>query len=84
MREISEEERKFWDTHDTSEMDLEPVNILFVRKTPMVTISLRLPESDLERIKEIAKKHNIPYTVLIRNMIKRELQLMEEKVGSSG
>jgi len=78
-----EEEAEFWDTHDTSEMDLGPVDIIFVRKTPMVSISLRIPNEDLERIKKLAKRHGIPYTTLIRNMIKRELGFLEkQEVGS--
>ena len=78
-----EKEARFWDTHDTSEMDLEPVDIVFVRKTPMVSISLRIPSEDLEKIKRFAKKHGIPYTTLMRNMIRRKLGFLEkQEVGS--
>ena len=76
--DITDEERKFWDTHDTSEMNLTPVDVVFVRRSPMKSVSLRLPESDLERIKRLAQKYGIPYTNLIRNMIKRELQILEK------
>ena len=80
-----EEERNFWNTHDTTEFldELEPVDAIFVRRKPMTSISLRLPNEDLEKIKRIAKKHGIPYTTLIRNMIKRELGFLEkQEVGS--
>ena len=76
--DITKEEREFWDTHDTSEMDLTPVDIVFKRRSPMKSVSLRLPESDLKKIKKLAQKYGIPYTNLIRNMIKRELQILEK------
>ena len=82
MGGITKEEREFWDTHDTSDMDLEPVDVVFVRRTPMTNVSIRIPQSDLEKIKEIAKKRGIPYTVLMRNMIKRELKILSSSESS--
>lgn len=78
MEDISEEEREFWDTHDTTEMNLEPLDVVFIRRKPMRSISIRLPEQDIKRIRALAKKCRIPYTALIRNMIRRELRLIEK------
>ena len=71
-----EEERKFWDTHSVTDFldELEFVDIKFVRKKPMVTLSFRIEESKARELKELARRMNIPYTVFIREIIDKALE----------
>jgi len=63
------EERKFWETHDSSEyLDWTQANTALLPnlKPSTTTISLRLPEGLLERIKIEANKRDMPYQSLIK------------------
>lgn len=64
-----EEEREFWETHDSSDYvdwsQAEPA--FFPKLKPSTkTISLRLPEALLDRIKIEANKRDMPYQSLIK------------------
>jgi predicted DNA binding CopG/RHH family protein len=74
--ETEDEEREFWATHDS--MDY----IDWVKAKPMIfpnlkpttrTISLRLPNSMLERLKVAANKRDVPYQSLIKMFLKERL-----------
>jgi len=45
-----------------------------VKKKPMVTLSFRIEESKAKELKELAKRMNIPYTVLIREIVDKALE----------
>lgn len=67
-----DEERKFWETHDTSEyfdfdngFEAEFPNL----KPSTEPISLRLSKSVLSDIKRIATKNDIPYQSLIKMLL---------------
>lgn len=63
------EERKFWDTHDSTEyIDWSKAErVIFPNlKFSTETISLRLPESLLAEIKAIANKKDVPYQSLMK------------------
>lgn len=63
------EERAFWQTHDSSEyLDWSKAKLArFPNLKPSTkTISLRLPESLLDRIKIEANKRDMPYQSLIK------------------
>ena len=63
------EERKFWETHDTTEyFDSEKmVRARFPNLKPSTqSISLRLPLSLLEAIRIEANKRDVPYQSLIK------------------
>ena len=63
------EERAFWETHDSSDYvdwsKAQPV-LLPNLKPSTKTISLRLPQALLERIKIEANKRDMPYQSLIK------------------
>jgi predicted DNA binding CopG/RHH family protein len=63
------EERQFWETQDSSEYldwsEARPVRMPNLKPSTK-TISLRLPESLLERIKIEANKRDMPYQSLIK------------------
>lgn len=63
------EERKFWETHDSSSyVDWNQAErASFPKLKPSTkTISLRLPEALLDRIKIEANKRDMPYQSLIK------------------
>jgi len=71
------EERKFWETHDTADyFDLSKARrVTFPNlKLSTATISLRLPQGTLDRIKVEANKRDVPYQSLIK-------MWLSEKVG---
>ena len=67
--ESEEEERRFWETHDSTEyIDWSKAeHVRFPNLKPSTTaISLRLPVPLLERIKIAANKRDMPYQSLIK------------------
>jgi len=64
-----DEEREFWDTHDSDEyFDMSKAQRVTLPnlKPTTRTISLRLPDSLLETIKVLANKLDVPYQSLIK------------------
>ncbi len=62
-------ERKFWETHDTTQyLDWSQARLArFPNLKPSTkSISLRLPEDLLERIKIEANRRDVPYQSLIK------------------
>jgi predicted DNA binding CopG/RHH family protein len=73
------EERKFWETHDSSAyLDWNKAQRVRMPnlKPTQTAISLRLPMPLLERIKVAANKRDVPYQSLIK-------MWLAEKVGES-
>lgn len=71
------EERLFWESHDTAEyFDLSKARRASFPnlKLSTATISLRLPQGTLDRIKIEANKRDVPYQSLIK-------MWLSEKVG---
>jgi predicted DNA binding CopG/RHH family protein len=63
------EERRFWETHDSTEyVDWSKAERVRFPNLKLSTqsISLRLPQSLLERIKVAANKRDVPYQSLIK------------------
>jgi predicted DNA binding CopG/RHH family protein len=70
--ESEAEERRFWETHDSTEyVDWSAAErVRFPNLKPSTTsISLRLPVSLLERIKIAANKRDVPYQSLIKTWL---------------
>ncbi|MFZ5365865.1 MAG: BrnA antitoxin family protein [Patescibacteria group bacterium] len=69
-----DEEREFWAKIDLSEYyepsDLEPVSFPNLKPTTR-SISIRLPEYLIDRIKEQANEINVPYQSLIKGYLKK-------------
>jgi predicted DNA binding CopG/RHH family protein len=71
------EERKFWESHDSSEyLNLSKAQraVLPNLKPSTKTISLRLPEGLLDNIKVEANKRDMPYQSLIKVWLAKEIQ----------
>ena len=69
-----DEERKFWTSLDLSEYlessDFERVSFPNLKPTSR-SISIRIPEYLLNRVKEKANEINVPYQSLIKEYIKK-------------
>jgi len=71
-----DEEREFWKTHDSSDyIDWRSANIaLFPRLKPTLkTISIRLPENMIYKLKVLANKKDIPYQTLLKQFLSERL-----------
>lgn len=67
-----QEERQFWESHDSSEyMDWSKASLaVFPNLKPTTkAISLRLPEDLLAKIKVQANKQDVPYQSLIKTWL---------------
>ncbi|HCH33711.1 MAG TPA: hypothetical protein DE045_12275 [Oceanospirillaceae bacterium] len=72
-----QEEREFWENHDSSEyLDLSQAKraVLPNLKLSTKTISLRLPEGLLNNIKVEANKRDVPYQSLIKTWLAKDIQ----------
>ncbi len=76
-----DEERDFWDTHDTTEYfdTSKPIELDLSNLQPSTeSISLRLPEFLLARIKQLANAKDVPYQSLMKiflaEKVKEELR----------
>ena len=71
------EERRFWQTHDSTDyIDWSKAErVVLPRLKPSTrTISLRLPESMLERLKVLANKRDVPYQSLLKVFLAERIQ----------
>ncbi|MDA8136981.1 MAG: BrnA antitoxin family protein [Desulfobacteraceae bacterium] len=71
-----EEERLFWQEHDSSEYldwsDAEAV-VLPRLKPSTRSISIRLPESMIDELKVLANKRDVPYQSLLKIFISERI-----------
>ena len=71
------EEREFWESRDSADYvewsKAEPVTLPNLKPSTK-TISLRLPESLLDRIKVEANKRDMPYQSLIKAWLARDVE----------
>jgi predicted DNA binding CopG/RHH family protein len=71
-----QEEQKFWASHDSSEYiewDKAAPAIFPDLKPTMKTISLRLPETMLNRLKVLANERDVPYQSLMKIFLKERI-----------
>lgn len=67
-----DEEREFWSKHDSTEyIDYSKAKrTLFPNLKPTTkTISIRLPESLIEKLKVLANKKDVPYQSLLKVLL---------------
>jgi predicted DNA binding CopG/RHH family protein len=71
-----DEEREFWKVHDSTEyMDWHKAErAVFQNLKPSTkTISLRLPESMLAELRQLANKRDVPYQSLIKTFLRERI-----------
>jgi len=82
-----QEEQKFWASHDSSEYiewGKAAPTIFPDLKPTMKTISLRLPETMLNRLKVLANERDVPYQSLMKMYLKERIDSeygLERKVN---
>ncbi len=79
-----DEEREFWSTHDSTEyIDYSKAKrTLFPNLKPTTkTISIRLPESLIEKLKVLANKRDVPYQSLLKVLLAEKVE--EELITKS-
>ena len=71
-----DEERAFWDSHDSAEYIGwgKAERVIFPALKPSTkTISLRLPESMLDELRQLANKRDVPYQSLIKTFLRERI-----------
>lgn len=72
-----DQERKVWAEHDSTELvdwrKAKPVKLVNLRPTTR-TISIRLPETMIERLKILANKRDVPYQSLLKMYVAEKLE----------
>lgn len=71
-----DEERQFWAAHDSSAyLDWQAAQraVFPDLKASTKTISLRLPESMLAEIRQLANKRDVPYQSLIKTFLRERI-----------
>lgn len=75
--ETEDQEREFWAKADATEYvnwrQAQPVKLTRLRPTTRV-ISIRLPETMLERLKVLANKRDVPYQSLLKMYVAEKLE----------
>lgn len=72
-----DEEREFWVTHDATEyVDFaDAQEAIFPNLKPTTrTISVRLPESLIEKLKILAHKRDVPYQSLLKILLAEKVE----------
>lgn len=76
-----EDERDFWSKHDSSEyIDWSKADrVVFPNLKPSTrTISIRVPESLLSRIKTEANRQDVPYQSFVKVLLDKEIRELEK------
>ena len=72
-----DQERDFWASHDSTEFvdwrQAERVKLPNLRPTTR-TISIRLPEAMIERLKVLANKRDVPYQSLLKMFVADKIE----------
>ena len=71
-----DEEREFWASHDSTDyVDWSQAKrVIFPKLKPSTkTISLRLPESMLDRLRVLANQRDVPYQSLIKVFLQERI-----------
>ena len=72
-----DEERDFWSSHDSTEYvdwrKAERVKLPNLKPTTR-TISIRLPEAMIERLKVLANKRDVPYQSLLKIYVAEKIE----------
>lgn len=75
--ENEDQEREFWSAHDSADYlnwsKAKQVKLANLRPTTR-TISIRLPESMIERLKILANKRDVPYQSLLKLFVADKIE----------
>lgn len=81
-----EQERIFWDTHDSTEYidwsKAERIQFPYLKPSTR-SITLRLPESMLYSLKVLANKKDVPYQSLMKIFLSEKIKQENEQFSSN-
>src|SRR5689334_5516323 len=84
--ENEEQERQFWAKHDSADTinwrGAQRLKLVKLRPTTR-TISIRLPETMIERLKVLANKRDVPYQSLLKMYVAERLEAELRAGGNS-
>ena len=65
---------QFWDTHSSADYwhDMEDAD-LEIERRPLKSVTLKLSEQDIKKLRRIAEEQGIGHTTLIRMWVKEKL-----------
>ena len=69
-----EQEAEFWDHHSPLDYEFIPARIEFSPKLKKRLISIRVHESLLQAVKNLAAKRRIPYQTLIHALLEKTIR----------
>lgn len=69
-----EELAEYFDTTDTSRIEMEEATEVEIERPELEQISLRLPKEDLEFLKRRAAKLGVGYTTLLRMIVREHVR----------
>lgn len=64
----------FWDTHDSTEFDLEDAGDVSFQRPELEQVTIRLPKQLVERLKRRASALGIGYTTYARMILARHVR----------
>lgn len=86
--ESTAEERAFWETHAFSEELLErtsqkqkPFDLPAKRRTRSATVTVRIEEDTLARLRQLAEKKGMGYQTLLKSFVVERLYEEENREG---
>ena len=83
--ESEEEEQQYWAEHDPFDYFTEPADVVLRiqnhKKDRMVSFRLDAPLHD--ELKQVAKKHGLPYQRLMRELLRQSLTNMRARESKS-
>jgi uncharacterized protein (DUF4415 family) len=80
-----EEEIRFWDEHDPADWIEGPADVIVrLKRRPTKLVTVRVDEDLYDDLRATAKRHNIPYQRLLRELVRQALTALkvEEQRGS--
>lgn len=69
-----EELAEYFDTTDTSRIEMEEATEVEIERPELEQVSIRLPKEDLEVLKRRAAKMGVGYTTLVRLILREHIR----------
>jgi uncharacterized protein (DUF4415 family) len=69
-----EEEIRFWDEHDPADWIEGPADVIVrLKRRPTKLVTVRVDEDLYDDLRATAKRHNLPYQRLLRELVRQAL-----------
>jgi hypothetical protein len=76
--ETEEDEIRFWDEHDPADWIEGPADVIVrLKRRPTKLVTIRVDEDLYEDLRATAKRHNLPYQRLLRELVRQALTVLK-------